>query len=110
MDTQPTKPVTVQTQDAVVEQPPVTIQRMPDGRHAVMSPEGNVLGLHKSPFSAARQVHDYFGPVVQGDTEPAKETAEAKHVGSKGSMVAKPSVGRPSVGRPQNTPARVPRP
>lgn len=93
-----------------MEQPPVTIQRMPDGRHAVMSAEGTILGKHKSPFSAARQVHDYFGPVVPGDTQPAKETAEAKHVGGKGQMVDRPRVGRPSTRTPVNSPARVPRP
>lgn len=93
-----------------LEQPPVTIQRLPDGRHAVMSPEGVVLGKHKSPFSAARQVHDYFGPVVSGDTEPAREVAEAKHIGSKSAPVSRPSIARPSLHTPTQSPAKVPRP
>ncbi len=37
------------------------IQRNPDGRHAVMDQNGNLLGLHNSHQSALRQVGDYYG-------------------------------------------------
>lgn len=89
---------------------PVTVQRMPDGRHAVMSPQGTVLGMHKSPFSAARQVHEYFGPVVQGDTEPAAEMEAAKHIGSRRKAVGTPTMQHPTTAPPKPHTARVPRP
>lgn len=110
MASQPATPPAQNEMAPVQTPPPVTIQRMPDGRHAVMSAQGTVLGLHKSPFSAARQVHDYFGPVVQGDTEPAKEVSEAKHVGGKTSMVPKPNDKRPTTKTPKQAPAKIPRP
>jgi hypothetical protein len=92
-------------------QAPVTIQRQPDGRHAVMDAGGAVMGMHKSPFSAARQLHDYFGPVVDGDTEPAQEVAAAKHVGSKQeAALQRPKAPRPSVKPPVPVRPKIPRP
>lgn len=92
-------------------QAPVTIQRQSDGRHAVMDATGAVMGMHKSPFSAARQLHDYFGPVEPGDTEPAQEVSEAKHVGGKQSSVMKrPTVKHPSVPTPASVRPKIPRP
>lgn len=115
MDKKPmaSQPATPPAQNAMapMEAPaPVTVQRMPDGRHAVMSPEGTVLGMHKSPFSAARQVHEYFGPVVQGDTEPAMEASEAKHIGSKRQAIGKPVMPHPTTKTPRPETAKVPRP
>lgn len=42
------------------------IERQKDGRHAVMDSSGRVMGLHNSVWSAARQLHQYFG---QGDDD-----------------------------------------
>lgn len=80
---------------------PHRIERQQDGRHAVMDAKGTILGLHNSPWSAARQMHDYFGggagpgaatgpAPVAGDQEPAREAAAAKHVGGKQSAVMQP--------------------
>lgn len=110
MASQPVTPPSQNEMAPVDTAAPVTIQRMPDGRHAVMSPQGSVLGMHNSPFSAARQVHDYFGPVVQGDTEPAQEAVEAKEVGSKRRPTGAPRVGHPTTKAPGSSAARVPRP
>lgn len=51
-------------------QPTVSITRQPDGRHAVTDAQGNVLGLHNSPVSAARQVSSYFGQPTAEAMEP----------------------------------------
>lgn len=90
---------------------PMVIQRMPDGRHAVMDGAGTVMGLHKSPFSAARQIHEYFGPVEPGDVEPAREQMEAKGVGRKQSSVLEhPTVPRPAKDRPKEKAPQIPKP
>lgn len=52
------------------DQQEVTIRRQQDGRHAVMDQYGNVLGLHNSPVSAARQVSSYFGQPTAEPMEP----------------------------------------
>jgi hypothetical protein len=47
----------------------IGVQRLPDGRHAVMM-DGRVMGAHKSIWSAARQIHDYLqGDNVEGAGE-----------------------------------------
>lgn len=52
------------------EQPEVTVRRQADGRHAVIDGQGNILGLHNSPVSAARQVSSYFGQPTAEPMEP----------------------------------------
>lgn len=52
------------------DQPEVTVRRQQDGRHAVIDQHGNVLGLHNSPVSAARQVSAYFGQPTAEPVEP----------------------------------------
>lgn len=90
---------------------PVTIQRQQDGRHAVMDASGAVLGLHNSPWSAARQMHDYFNAVEPGDVEPAREEMEAKRVGGKqGAIMERPQIPKPPKGRPRIPAARIPKP
>lgn len=90
---------------------PIVIERQPDGRHAVKDATGAVMGMHKSPFSAARQLHDYFGPVEQGDTEPAQEMAAARHVGSKQeAAMHRPKLQRPTVKPPVPVRPKIPRP
>jgi hypothetical protein len=51
---------------------PVRIERQADGRHAVMDATGKLLGLHKSPWSAARQMHDYYGAAPMDDSKLAQ--------------------------------------
>jgi hypothetical protein len=90
---------------------PVTIQRMPDGRHHVLDAAGKTLGKHNSPFSAARQVHEYFGPVVSGDVQPGMENLEAKSVGKRQSAVMeRPKMPRAPKSRPQIDRPQIPRP
>jgi hypothetical protein len=88
---------------------------MADGRHAVMDATGAVMGMHKSPFSAARQIHEYYGPVQPvepGDVEPAREAVEAKGVGSKQSGVMEhPKIAKPTDKRPKSFSApKIPKP
>lgn len=104
-------------------QAPITSQRMPDGRYHVMDAGGQVLGMHNSPWSAARQMHEYYGggagpegatgpaPVGPGDVEPQREAMEARSVGSKQSAVLEhPKVPRPPKDRPRIPVKRIPRP
>lgn len=102
---------------------PVRIERQADGRHAVMDAGGAVLGIHKSPWSAARQMHDYFGggagpedatgpaPVAEGDVQPARQAMEAKRVGGKQSAIMEhPKIQRPPKSRPKIPTKRIPKP
>lgn len=75
---------------------PVTIQRQPDGRHAVMDAQGNQLGQHNSVFSAARQIHEYYGG---GQAEGSEEAGPGD---------IHPPVPHPSIPRPPKT--RKPKP
>jgi len=80
---------------------PVSIQRQSDGRHHVMDAEGKVLGKHNSPWSAARQMHEYF----------AKENLEARNVGGKqGSIMEHPNIPQPPKSRPGIPTPKIPRP
>lgn len=56
---------------------PVTIHRQKDGRHHVVDAEGQTLGKHNSVFSAARQVHEYYGS-TPGDIHPPVPTPSVK--------------------------------
>ncbi len=79
--------------------PPVTIQRQKDGRHHVVDATGQVLGKHKSVFSAARQIHEYYGAEDQGPGNTVR-----------------PTLPRPAIPRPKETtapserPKQIPRP
>lgn len=76
------------------------MHRMPDGRFHVMTADGRVMGKHKSPWSAARQMHEYFGSTDQA-TGPTN---------------IRPNVPRPRIPRPKQSnapverPKRIPRP
>lgn len=94
---------------------PVTITRMKDGRHAVMGADGAVMGLHNSVFSAARQLHEYFGG-AGGNSGPqsmgadnADPAAKAAQAGTE-STLKKPEIPRPSKDRPSIPKPGIPRP
>lgn len=40
----------------------MSLEQQPDGRHAVMNEQGQVVGLHNSLKSAQRQLEDYYTP------------------------------------------------
>src|SRR5579871_4562351 len=61
--------------------PPTMSARMPDGRYHVMDEQGNVLGKHNSVFSAARQIHEYYGPQDSAEEEAKEPKAEARAEG-----------------------------
>lgn len=106
---------------------PVGIKRERDGRHTLTDADGNVLGRHNSVWSAARQLHDYYGgsssdqpatsadaelkPVEPGDVEPAMEAVEAKGVGAKQSAIMeRPKIPKPPKDRPSIPKPRIPKP
>lgn len=72
-------------------QAPVTIQRQKDGRHHVVDATGQTLGKHNSVFSAARQIHEYYG----GQAEGTEASGPGQH----------PPVPRPEIPKPAKTTA-----
>lgn len=67
----------------------VTITRQADGRHAITDAQGNVLGLHNSPVSAARQASTYFGqPTAEPMEYGAAHTAAQAPVYTPNSLQA----------------------
>jgi hypothetical protein len=80
---------------------PVTIQRQKDGRHHVMDGDGNVLGKHKSIWSAARQIHEYMMSGAQ-DQGPGNTVRP---------VLPHPSIPKPPQSTaPNEQPQRIPRP
>lgn len=75
------------------DQQAVTVTRQPDGRHAVTDASGNVLGLHNSPVSAARQVSSYLGAPTAEPMEPGVQhtLAGTPAPGAPGPMVMSPA-------------------
>lgn len=85
---------------------PATIERMPDGRHAVKNAAGMVVGMHNSPFSAARQVHEYYGPTSAG--KPGQPGQDAEDGGKVRPTVPRPSVPHPGRNRPGPDAPKIP--
>lgn len=89
----------------------VSVQRMQDGRHAVIA-DGNVVGTHKSIWSAARQIHDYYpdGGSEQAGEEASEPKAEAEAEGDR-PVMPRPSMPRPpQAKKPKPDVKRIPRP
>lgn len=82
----------------------VTLTRHPDGRHAVLDAEGNLLGLHNSLASAQRQVQDYYPEVAQELGQ-----AKAKQSSPKGGIPV-PQGGAPAPGQVQAMGGQAPNP
>lgn len=95
---------------------PVRIERQADGRHAVMDATGKMLGLHKSPWSAARQMHDYYGPgpsdqVAVAPEMPKPPAAPKPYKASDhrpGTAGEHPPVPRPSKDAPPRDTKKIP--
>lgn len=84
---------------------PVTIQRQPDGRHAVIGSDGTVLGQHKSIWSAARQIHEYHSAGTDGTTNGDQADIHPPVPRPKIPKVSHKEEGRPAKDRPS-----IPRP
>lgn len=82
---------------------PVRIERQTDGRHAVIGSNGQIMGLHKSVWSAARQVHSYFGP-AESEASAAEKPAKAGTAGDY------PPLASPPVPRAGRDTSKIPAP
>jgi hypothetical protein len=84
---------------------PVSIARQADGRHHVIAADGSVLGKHNSPWSAARQMHDYYQSTSSegaGGTDPAVEQArEGTEAAVQKPNIPHPSKKHPAIPRPE---------
>lgn len=83
---------------------PVKVERQSDGRHAVIGSNGQILGLHKSIWSAARQMHSYYGPTSAAAESATEKPAKA---GTSGDHPPLPS---PPVPRPGGDTSKIPAP
>lgn len=89
-------------------QAPVTMQRMPDARYHVMDANGQVLGMHNTPWSAARQMHEYYSD--QSDSGEGGESQGGMGV-DEHPPVPRPAIPRPKKDTaPSEAPKRIPRP
>jgi hypothetical protein len=77
---------------------PVTIERQTNGQHNVVDATGAVLGKHNSVFSAARQLHDYYGQGGEPQVGPKEATPEPK--AKKAHGVNKPVIPKPRIPKP----------